>query len=60
MEETMYLFKKRCEKVVCRDILGCDISTPEGKKEATEDHLFGKFCVDAVANAAQTLADLDH
>ncbi|MCL2509987.1 MAG: C-GCAxxG-C-C family protein [Methanomassiliicoccaceae archaeon] len=59
-EEFMNLFKNRYGNIVCRDILGCDISTPEGKKKATEDHLFGKFCVSAVANAAQTLVVLGY
>jgi len=59
-EEFMKLFKQRYGKIVCRDILGCDISTPEGKKKATEEHLFSRYCVDAVADAAQTLVDLGY
>jgi C_GCAxxG_C_C family probable redox protein len=59
-EEYMNAFKERYGKVVCRDILGCDISTPEGREKATREGLFGTLCADAVANAAQLLSDLGY
>jgi len=60
VEEFMNAFKERYGGIVCRDILGCDIFTPEGKAKAMRDGLFGTLCVDAVANAAQTLVDLGY
>jgi len=60
IEEFMKVFKERYGKIVCRDILGCDISTPEGKAKAINEGLFGTLCVDAVANTAQTLVDLGY
>lgn len=60
VEEFMNVFKERYGEIVCRNILGCDISTPEGRAKAIKDGLFGTLCVDAVANTAQTLADLGY
>ncbi|MCL1811669.1 MAG: C-GCAxxG-C-C family protein [Methanomassiliicoccaceae archaeon] len=59
-EEFMNTFKEKYGEVVCRDILGCDISTPEGKAKFIKDDLFGTICMDAVINAAQTLSDLGY
>jgi C_GCAxxG_C_C family probable redox protein len=59
-EEFLKRFKEKCGGIACRDILGCDISTPEGKAKATEENLFGTVCRDAVADTAQILCDMGY
>lgn len=44
--------------VVCRDLLGVDISTPEGRRQAVEQELFGKLCPLMVADAAAILEEM--
>jgi len=48
-------FKKRNGTVLCREILGCDISTPEGMKTAQEKGLFSTTCEKIVKDAAEIL-----
>jgi len=59
-EEFMNYFKNRHGEIVCRNILGCDISTHDGLENAIAKNLFGTLCADAVANAAQALSDLGY
>jgi C_GCAxxG_C_C family probable redox protein len=53
VKEFIRLFTDRAGHVRCRDLLGCDIGTPEGQKIADERHLHETRCealiVDAVA-----------
>ncbi|MDR0309557.1 MAG: C-GCAxxG-C-C family protein [Candidatus Methanoplasma sp.] len=56
-EEFLACFKEKHGSVICRDILGCDISTPEGKAKAVDEGLFKNVCTDAVITAAQILSD---
>jgi C_GCAxxG_C_C family probable redox protein len=51
-------FKARQGSLICRDILGCDISTPEGMKHAQEHNLFKTTCVKAVQDAAEILDEI--
>ncbi len=44
--------------IVCRDLLGCDISTPEGFREARERGLMTTECERFVAEAARILEEL--
>lgn len=57
-------FKGRRGSVICRDLLGCDISTPEGTKSAQEKNLFDTLCPKLIADAAeileQVLSENDH
>ncbi len=46
-------FKARHESLACRDLLGCDISTPEGARLATEKGLFRSTCPQLVRSAAE-------
>jgi C_GCAxxG_C_C family probable redox protein len=54
-------FKARHGSLKCRDLLGCDIGTPEGYRLAREKNLFGttcpKFVRDAVAILEEMLAE---
>lgn len=53
-------FKKRNGSYICREILGCDISTDEGRNYARSNGLYGKYCTEMVRSAAQiTAAILD-
>ncbi len=46
-------FKRRQGSLLCRDLLGCDVSTPEGQRMAVEKGLFRSKCVDVVRDAAE-------
>ena len=52
-------FKKRNGALTCRDLLGCDISTAEGMKQAQEQNLFKTTCVKMVENAAEILEEME-
>ncbi|MFZ5643636.1 MAG: C-GCAxxG-C-C family (seleno)protein [Bacillota bacterium] len=49
------LFKDRHGSVFCRDLLGCDISTPEGRQKANDHQLFVTACPRFVRDAAEIL-----
>ncbi len=42
----------------CRELLGCDIGTPEGMTEAKERNLFSTLCADIVRNAVKIVEEL--
>jgi C_GCAxxG_C_C family probable redox protein len=46
-------FHKRHGSILCRDLLGCEIGTPEGMTEAKEKDLFGTICVKFVRDAVE-------
>jgi C_GCAxxG_C_C family probable redox protein len=51
-------FEQRNRVVICKDLLGCDISTPEGAKKATREGLFRTICPRLVQDAAEILEEL--
>jgi hypothetical protein len=51
-------FESRCDSVVCRDLLGCDISTPEGMEHAASNDLFKTVCPKFVEDAARILEEM--
>ena len=51
-------FKKRKGFYICRDILGCDISTEEGRAYAIDNGLFGKLCPEMVKTAAEIVSEM--
>ena len=51
-------FEWRHGSVVCRELLGCDISTPEGMEHASRNNLAGTRCPNFVRDAAEILKDL--
>ena len=59
-EEFLQSFKENNGDIICRNILGCDISTPEGIKEFVSKDLFHSTCTDMVKSAAQILEDLGY
>ncbi|UCD49266.1 MAG: C_GCAxxG_C_C family protein [Phycisphaerales bacterium] len=48
-------FKQRNNSVVCKELLGCDISTPAGAQKATQEGLFRTICPKLVQDAAEIL-----
>ena len=43
---------------MCRDLLGCDISTPDGQQKAQAGQLFKTICPEAVKVAAEILEEM--
>jgi C_GCAxxG_C_C family probable redox protein len=59
--EFLGIFKKRYKgQLTCRGLLGCDITTPEGLKQAMDNKLFATVCTDVVASTAAMLEDLGY
>jgi C_GCAxxG_C_C family probable redox protein len=50
-------FKPRNASVVCRELLGCDISGPRGMKAAQQKDLFNTLCPKMVRDAAEILEE---
>ena len=50
-----HAFEQRHGSLHCRDLLGCDVSTPEGHRTAIERGLFQTRSVALVRDAAQPL-----
>jgi len=48
-------FKKRHGSIVCRDLIGCDLGTPQGYKEATDKGVFVSICRPVVEDAVKIL-----
>ncbi len=51
-------FRERTGSLVCRDLLGCDISTPEGMAQAKDQGLFKTRCVELVETAGTLLDEM--
>jgi len=51
-------FEARNDSIACKDILGCDISTPQGLRTAREEALFSKLCPKFVQDAAEILEEM--
>ncbi len=51
-------FEKRKGSYICRDILGCDLRTEEGRNYARSNGLFGTLCPEMVRTAAEIVAEI--
>ena len=51
-------FQQRNRTVVCKELLGCDISTPQGAQHATKEGLFRTICPRLVRDAAEILEEM--
>jgi C_GCAxxG_C_C family probable redox protein len=51
-------FKARNGTIICRELLGCDIGTPEGERIAKEKKLFSTVCPDFVQDAVEILEEI--
>jgi C_GCAxxG_C_C family probable redox protein len=58
VNEFIARFSARHGQLKCRDLLGCDIGTPEGQKQAEAQKLHQTKCEDFVRDAAAILEDL--
>ena len=57
-EEFLKLFRERNESFICREILGCDISTKEGSELARAQ--FTTTCVRMIESAVCLLEELEY
>ena len=58
VREFVHRFKGRNVTVLCRELLDCDISTPEGMKRAQQEKLIKKCCPKLIQDAADILDQL--
>jgi len=54
----MEAFKARNVSITCQDLLGCDISRPEGMARAKEKGLFTTVCPRVVRDAVEILESM--
>lgn len=52
-------FRRRHGSLLCRELLGCDTSTPEGHRRARELNLFRTRCVALVEGAVTLLEEME-
>jgi C_GCAxxG_C_C family probable redox protein len=58
VRELVRLFEKKHGTIVCKDLLGVDVGTPDGRDKAVKDGLFRTLCPGFVRDAAQILSDI--
>lgn len=51
-------FEKENGSIICRDLLECDISTPEGVQKAIDNNLFKEVCPKMVESAAKIVDEM--
>lgn len=51
-------FRSRNGSLLCRELLGCDLTTPEGTEAARQKGLFADRCPRFVRDAAEILEDV--
>ena len=56
--EFLARFKARSGSLLCRDIIGCDLSTPEGLKYAMESGRHTTICPKVIRDAVEIIEDL--
>ena len=57
-QEFAKMFKERNGSLKCSELLGCDISTEEGNREAHEKNLFNDKCQKFVKDAAEIIEEI--
>jgi C_GCAxxG_C_C family probable redox protein len=58
VKEFVRFFEEKRGTIICKDLLGVDLGTPEGRDKAIKDNLFRTLCPGFVRDAAQILADM--
>lgn len=58
VRELLERFKERHGSTACRDLLGCDISTPDGYEQASQLGLFQSRCPRYVSDAVTILEEI--
>jgi C_GCAxxG_C_C family probable redox protein len=51
-------FRKRDKTVVCKEMIGCDISTPQGAQDAIQRGVYRNICPDIVRHAAEIIEQM--
>ena len=59
-EEFLNEFRKAHNTIICRDLLGVDISTEDGRTQAQDRNLFSTICDNLVVSAVIILEDLGY
>ncbi len=57
-QEFMDAFRERNGSLLCRELLGVDVSTPEGIASVREKDLFRRVCPKFVKDAAEILEEM--
>lgn len=52
-EQFLERFESENGSYICKDLLGCDLATEQGKEYAREQNLFTEFCPQMVASAVK-------
>jgi C_GCAxxG_C_C family probable redox protein len=58
VKEFIRLFERTHGTIICKDLLGVDLGTQEGRNRATKNNLFRTLCPGFVRDAAQILANM--
>lgn len=58
VREFVRRFKNKNGSIVCKELLGFDISTPEGMKQIKERNLFSVLCPKFVQDSAEILEEI--
>ncbi len=58
VNEFVNRFRDRHETIICRELLGCELGTPEGMQRAKEGQLFTTVCLRVVQDAAEIVSRL--
>jgi C_GCAxxG_C_C family probable redox protein len=58
VNEFVNKFKERNNTIICRDLLGHDLSTPEGMKNVHDKNLTNELCPGYVKDAAEILEQI--
>jgi C_GCAxxG_C_C family probable redox protein len=58
IDQFLERFKARRGSILCRELLGCDISTPRGLQAARDKGLFANLCPGFVRDSAEILEEL--
>jgi len=56
-EDFIRRFRERHDTILCRELIGVDISTPEGLQKAREQNVFATACPGFVKDAAELVAE---
>lgn len=56
--EFLEQFRKENGSYMCRELLGCDLATQEGKEYAIEHNLFTEFCPKLVMSAVKIAEEI--
>ena len=58
VKEFVDKFKSRNGSIICRELIGCDISTPKGMALAKEKKLIATLCPKFVQDAAEIIEQI--